>query len=105
MEFLRHVAPSIRPDSIGASQKTRKFSKFLIANEMHSRKRLSASKQATYNFLIANEFQSQNGNFDGLARLDEQAVREFDPRLALDPRPAKISLDNLFSWPNTKPYG
>ena len=58
VEFLRHVAPPTCPDPIGATLKTRNFSKFLIANEMHSRETLSNSKQATYKILIANEFQS-----------------------------------------------
>ena len=63
VEILRHVAPPICPDSIGASKKTRKFSKFLIANEMHSRKCATSSQHATYDFLIANEIQSlRNAN-------------------------------------------
>ena len=63
VEFLRHVAPPLCPDSIGAPQKTRKFSKLLIANEMHSRKCATQSKHATSKFLIANEIQSlRNAN-------------------------------------------
>ena len=61
--FFRHVAPPICPNSIGAPQKTRKFSKFLIANEVHSRKFSTPSQHSTYEFLIANEFQSQSARF------------------------------------------
>jgi hypothetical protein len=40
----------------------------LIANETHSREKSSHCKQSTYEFLIANEFHSQNRPHEGISR-------------------------------------
>ena len=89
MEFLRHVASSICPDSIGAAEKTCKFFDFLIANEVRSRDFSTYSKHTTYNLLIANEIQSLRDPFGASFRAALPLATRRCDRIEVMPRRAQ----------------